>query len=305
MTPNKILWLAFAALIFCSLAADLGVFHRRAKTASFRQSLAWVLIWFMLAMLFNAGVWWHRGPEQALQFFTGYVIEISLSMDNVFVFVSIFAFFAVPAAYQHKILFWGILGAMILRGLMIGLGCALVAKFAWILYIFGGFLILTGIKMALKSAEPVGPERNPVVRLVRKVVPMADGYRGSNFFVRENGRLLATPIFLVLVLVEASDVVFAVDSVPAIFAITTDPFIVFTSNIFAILGLRSLYFVLAAAMDKFHLLHYGLGAVLVFVGTKMLLDHTRFEVGTLASLVVVGAILAVSVIASLLRPPRE
>ena len=293
-------WLGFAVLIFCSLAVDLGLFRRKPKSGTLRESLAWVLIWITLAMLFDAVIWMHHGPQKSLEFLTGYVIEISLSMDNVFVFISIFAFFAVPATSQHKILFWGILGAMILRGLMIAVGCALVAKFSWIFYIFGGFLILTGIKMALTRGEEIEPDRNPVVRFFRRLLPITDGHRGAKFFVRENGRLMATPIFLVLAVVEASDVVFAVDSVPAIFSITTDPFIVFTSNIFAILGLRSLYFVLARAADKFHLLHYGLGAVLVFVGAKMLLERTAYRIETLPSLAVVGVILAVSVIASLM-----
>ena len=306
MSPTQILWVGFAALIFLALTADLGVFHRAAKTESFRQSLAWVLIWFTMAMLFNAGVWFHRGPEKALEFLTGYVIETSLSMDNVFVFVLIFSYFAVQSAYQYKILFWGILGALILRGLMIGIGCALIAKFIWVLYFFGAFLIFTGLKMAFKGGgEKIEPEKNPVVRLFRRAVPMTPDFRGAKFFVRDDGRLRATPICLVLALVETSDVVFAVDSVPAIFAITTDPFIVYTSNIFAILGLRSLYFVLARAMGKFALLHHGLGAALVFIGAKMLLDHTRFKTGALFSLAVVGVILAVPVIASLLKPPRE
>jgi tellurite resistance protein TerC len=306
MSPTQILWAGFAALIFLALAFDLGVFHRVAKAESFRRSLAWVLIWFTLAMLFDAGVWFHRGPDKALEFLTGYVIEISLSMDNVFVFVLIFSYFAVPTSYQHKILFWGILGALVLRGLMIGLGCALVMKFAWILYIFGAFLIFTGFKMAFKGAEEkIEPEKNPVVKLFRRFIPMTPDFCGAKFFVRDGGRLRATPICLVLALVEASDVVFAVDSVPAIFAITTDPFIVYTSNVFAILGLRSLYFVLARVVEKFHALHYGLGFVLVFVGVKMLAGHSRFEIGTLPSLAVVGVILAVSVIVSLLRPVRS
>lgn len=303
MTSTQILWAGFAALLLVAMALDLGVFHREAKARSFRESLAWVMIWGTLAMVFNAGVWFHRGPDKALEFLTGYVIEISLSMDNVFVFVMIFTYFAVPATHQHKILFWGILGALVFRGIMIGLGCALIERFAWILYLFGAFLIYTGIKMACKGAdEKLEPERNPIVRLFRRFIPMTSGFRGARFFVRENGRLLATPMGLILALVEATDIVFAVDSVPAIFAVTTDPFIVYTSNVFAILGLRSLYFVLAHAVDKFRCLHYGLGLVLVFVGAKMLLEHTRFAIDTLVSLAVVGVILAVSVIVSLLLP---
>lgn len=305
MNPSIVLWSAFAAFIICALVVDLGILHRKDKAASFRESLAWVMVWGTLAMLFNAGIWFHRGPDKALEFFTGYVIEISLSMDNVFVFVMLFNYFAVPPAYQRKVLFWGILGALILRGAMILLGTGLVERFHWLLYIFGAFLVFTGIKMAFKSGEQIHPDKNPVVRIFRRLFPVTDGYRGSHFFVREQGRLMATPMAVVLVMVEATDVVFAVDSVPAIFAITTDRMIVLTSNIFAILGLRSLYFVLARVMDKFAYLNYGLGIVLVFVGVKMLIDRTRFEIDTLVSLVVVAVILLLSVILSLLKPPKK
>ena len=304
MTPNLPLWIGFAALVVCALALDLGVFHRKAKAASFRESVAWVMVWATLAMLFNMGVWMFRGPDKALEFFTGYVIEISLSMDNVFVFVMIFSYFAVPPAYQRKVLFWGIMGALILRGTMILVGAELVERFHWLLYLFGAFLVFTGIKMAFKSDEHIKPDRNPLLRAFRRLFPVTPDYRGDRFFVREGGRLFATPMAVVLVLVEATDVVFAVDSVPAIFAITTDPFIVLTSNIFAILGLRSLYFVLARVMDKFAYLNYGLGLVLVFVGIKMLIDHTSFAIATPVSLAVVASILLLSIILSLLRPPR-
>jgi tellurite resistance protein TerC len=317
MTPTQIMWIGFGVLIFASLALDLGIFHRKAKSESFRQAMAWVLVWFMLAMLFNAGIWYEHGPQKALEFTAGYLIEISLSMDNVFVFVTIFSYFAVPPESRHKILFWGILGAMILRGVMIWLGIEMIEHMSWIIYIFGAFLVFTGFKMAFKGEEKIEPEHNPVVKLFRRFVPMTHNHRSHHFFVREHGKLLATPICLVLACVETSDVVFAVDSVPAILAITRDPFIVYTSNIFAILGLRSLYFVLAHAVNKFHLLHYGLGAVLVFVGAKMILEHMdltlqlanghtiELQVGTLLSLVVVGSILLLSIIASLLRPAKK
>jgi tellurite resistance protein TerC len=223
-------------------------------------------------------------------------------VDNVFVFALLFSYFAVPPKYQHKVLFWGILGALLMRAAMIGLGAALITRFSWVIYVFGAFLILTGIKMILKREEEIHPERNPVVRWFKKLMPVTADYRGGRFFVRENGVRMATPLFVVLLLVEISDLIFAVDSIPAIFAVTTDPFIVYTSNVFAILGLRSLYFALAGVMDKFHYLKIGLGVVLAFVGVKMLLAHSPWKIDTFVSLGVIGAILAASVIGSLLRP---
>ena len=255
-------------------------------------------------MLFNLGVWHYAGSEKGLEFLTGYVIEKSLSVDNVFIFVLLFSYFAVPQVYQHKVLFWGILGALIMRAIMIGIGAALLAKFAWIIYIFGGFLILTGIKMIVKREEEIHPERNPVVRWFKKLMPVTADYRGDKFFVRENGIRHATPLFVVLILVEISDLIFAVDSIPAIFAVTKDPFIVYTSNVFAILGLRSLYFALAGVMDKFHYLKIGLGVVLTFVGVKMLLGHTEWRIDTHFSLGVIVAILTASVVASLMWPKK-
>ena len=286
------------------LALDLGVFHRKAHVVTFRESIAWTAVWVALALLFNGWIWHHYGPQKALQFFTGYLIEKSLSVDNVFVFALLFSYFAVPAVYQHKVLFWGILGALVMRAIMIAAGAALIAKFTWIIYVFGAFLILTGIKMVVKREEEIHPERNPVVRWFKRLMPVTADYRRDKFFVFENGRRYATPLFVVLLLVEVSDLIFAVDSIPAIFAVTTDPFIVYTSNVFAILGLRSLYFALAGVMGKFHYLKIGLGAVLAFVGVKMLLAHTAYKIDTLVSLGVVAGILAVSVVASLLRPSR-
>ena len=302
MTDTFWLWTGFNLFVLAMLALDLGVFHRKARVVTVKESLAWTFAWVTLALVFNAGLWHFAGSQKALAFFTGYVIEKSLSVDNVFVFALLFSYFSVPPLHQHKVLFWGILGALVMRAAMIILGAALIAKFAWIIYLFGGFLILTGIKMIVKREEQLHPERNPVVRGFKRLMPVTADYRGDRFFVRENGVLAATPLFVVLLLVEFSDLIFAVDSIPAIFAVTTDPFIVYTSNVFAILGLRSLYFALAGVMDKFHYLKIGLGAVLTFVGIKMLLAHTPWKIDTLVSLAVIVLILAASVGWSLLKP---
>ncbi|HPA82671.1 MAG TPA: TerC family protein, partial [Thermoanaerobaculales bacterium] len=286
------------------LALDLGVFHRKAHVVGFKESMTWTVVWVVLALIFNAGIWHFSGSQKALEFFTGYVIEKSLSVDNVFVFAMLFSYFAVPPIYQHKVLFWGVLGALVMRAAMIALGAALIAKFSWIIYLFGAFLILTGIKMVLKREEEIHPERNPVVRLFKRLMPVTSDYRGDRFFVVENGLRHATPLFVVLLLVEFSDLIFAVDSIPAIFAVTTDPFIVYTSNVFAILGLRSLYFALAGVMGKFHYLKIGLGVVLSFVGVKMMLAHSPYKIDTLVSLGVVVGIIAASIVASVLRPRK-
>jgi tellurite resistance protein TerC len=302
MIDTIYLWVGFNLFILGMLAIDLGIFHRKAHTVGFREAITWSTVWVCLALIFNAGIWHFAGKEKALEFFTGYLIEKSLSVDNVFVFALLFSYFAVPTKYQHKVLFWGILGALVMRAIMIGLGAVLITRFTWIIYVFGVFLILTGIKMIVKRAEEIHPERNPVVRWFKRFVPVTADYREDKFFVREYGRLVATPLFVVLLLVEITDLIFAVDSIPAIFAVTTDPFIVYTSNVFAILGLRSLYFVLAGVMHKFHYLKVGLGVVLAFVGVKMLLGHSPYKIDTLVSLGVVAGVLAISVIASLLRP---
>ena len=304
MTDTLWLWIGFNVFVLLMLALDLGVFHRKAHVVTFRESITWTAVWVVLALIFNAGVWHYAGPQKGLEFFTGYLIEKSLSVDNVFVFALLFSYFAVPPIYQHRVLFWGILGALIMRAIMIAAGAALISNFAWIIYIFGAFLIATGIKMIVKRQEEIHPERNPIVRLFKRWMPVTSDYRGEKFFVLENGRRYATPLFIVLLLVEFTDLIFAVDSIPAIFSVTTDPFIVYTSNVFAILGLRSLYFALAGVMHKFHYLKVGLGAVLAFVGVKMLLAHSPYKIDTLISLGVVVTILALSVIASLLRPPR-
>ncbi|RFC42411.1 MAG: tellurite resistance protein TerC [Verrucomicrobia bacterium] len=305
MTDSLWLWFGFNAFILVMLALDLGVFHRKSHLVSLKESLTWTAVWVCLALLFNAGLWYYAGPAKALEFFTGYLIEKSLSVDNVFVFALLFSYFAVPPVHQHKVLFWGILGALVMRAAMIGVGALLITKFAWIIYVFGAFLILTGIKMIVKREDAIDPSRNPVVRWFNRLMPVTADYRGDKFFVRENGLRAATPLFVVLMLVEMSDLIFAVDSIPAIFAVTNDPFIVYTSNVFAILGLRSLYFALAGAMDKFHYLKIGLGVVLVFVGTKMLLAHTPWKIDMLASLVVIVVILATSMVWSLLRPRKK
>ena len=302
MTESLWLWVGFNAFVLAMLALDLGVFHRKAHVVSLKESLTWTAAWIGLALLFNAWLWYHYGPTKAVQFFTGYVIEKSLSVDNVFVFALLFSYFAVPPLYQHKVLFWGILGALAMRAVMIAVGAVLIAKFAWIIYVFGAFLILTGIKMIVKREEEMHPERNPVVRGFKTLMPVTPDYRADKFFVRENGIRMATPLFVVLLLVEFSDLIFAVDSIPAIFAVTTDPFMVYTSNVFAILGLRSLYFALAGVMDRFHYLKIGLGVVLTFVGVKMLLAHTSWKLDTLVSLSVIVLVLAVSVAWSLVKP---
>ncbi len=304
MTNNLWLWIGFNVFVLLMLALDLGVFHRKAHVVTFKESMAWTVVWVTLALIFNLVVWHYMGPQKGLEFFTGYVIEKSLSVDNVFVFALLFTYFAVPALYQHKVLFWGILGALIMRAIMIFLGAALIERFTWIIYIFGAFLILTGIKMIVKREEEIHPERNPLVRWFKKLMPVTNDYRGDKFFVRENGVRMATPLFIVLLLVEFSDLIFAVDSIPAIFAVTKDPFIVYTSNVFAILGLRSLYFALAGVMDKFHYLKIGLGVVLTFVGVKMLLGHTPYKIDTLVSLGVIVTVLAASIVVSLLRPKK-
>lgn len=302
MIDQTWLWIGFNLFVLAMLALDLGVFHKKCHVVTFKESMSWTVVWVSLALLFNLGIAHYFGPEKGLEFFTGYVIEKSLSVDNVFVFALLFSYFAVPPIYQHKVLFWGVLGALVMRAGMIVLGAALITKFAWIIYIFGAFLILTGLKMIFKKEEEIHPENNPVVRWFKKLMPVTPDYRGDRFFVREKGILMATPLFVVLILVEISDLIFAVDSIPAIFAVTTDPFIVYTSNVFAILGLRSLYFALAGVMDKFHYLKLGLGVILTFVGVKMLLVHTPYKIDTLLSLGVIVIVLTTSVVCSLLKP---
>jgi len=286
------------------LALDLGVFHRRAHEIKVKEALRWTFVWIGLALAFNLGIYFWFGSECALEFLTGYLIEKALSVDNLFVFLVIFSYFAVPPALQHRVLLWGILGALVMRALFIVLGAALLQTFHWVIFLFGGFLLLTGIKLLFQREDSVHPEKNPVLRLVKRVIPTVSDYHGTHFFVRESGRLLATPLLLVLVVVEATDIVFAVDSIPAIFAVTDDPFIVYTSNVFAILGLRALYFALAAALGRFHYLKFGLGLVLAFVGIKMLITDF-YKIPIVISLAVVVGLLGTSMLASWLWPPRR
>jgi tellurite resistance protein TerC len=315
------MWVGFNLFVLAMLALDLGVFHRKAHTVSVKEATIWSVVWISLAMLFNLGIYlfWDRlvpgsaysNGDAALSFFTGYLIEKSLSVDNIFVFVLIFSYFSVPTQYQHRVLFWGILGALVMRAALILVGAALIERFHWIIWIFGAFLIFTGIRMALHKDEELHPEDNPLIKGVKRFVPVADGYEGPRFFVRQASKLMATPLFLVLLMVESTDLVFAVDSIPAIFAVTQDPFIVYTSNVFAILGLRSLYFLLAGVIDKFYYLKLGLSVVLSFVGVKMLLPDlselitgVSYKIPTVLSLGVIAVILSVAVIASLLRSRR-
>jgi len=294
------LWVGFNLFVLAMLALDLGVFHRKAHVISLREAATWSVVWVSLAMAFNAILYVWRGPEPALQFFTGYLIEKSLSVDNIFVFVLIFGAFAVPPAYQHRVLFWGILGALVMRGALIAVGATLLKEFHWIIYVFGAFLIFTGVKMALHRDFEIHPERNLVVRLFRRIMPVSSEYHADRFMIRQAGKWVATPLLLVLVLVESTDLVFAVDSIPAIFAVTQDPFLVYTSNVFAILGLRSLYFLLAGVMDRFSYLKLGLSVVLAFVGTKMVLVDI-YKIPTTVSLAVIAGILITAIVASLLR----
>jgi tellurite resistance protein TerC len=294
-------WGVFIVLVLAMLVLDLGVVHRKEHRVELREAVVWSVVWTVIALAFNAWIYFRFGPQPGLEFLTGYVIERSLSFDNIFVFVVIFGYFAVPAEHQHRILFWGILGALVSRGVFIGMGTALLTRFEWLIFVFGAFLIYTGINILRNKETEVQPERNPVLRLFQRFVPLTPRYHGKHFFIRENGRRLATPLMLVLVVVEATDVIFAVDSIPAVLGVTRDPFIVFTSNIFAILGLRALYFLLAGLMHKFQYLSYGLGLVLVFVGGKMLTDRW-YEIPVQVSLGIVLGLLTVSVAASLLRP---
>ncbi len=297
------LWIAFNVFVLGMLALDLGIFHRKAHAVSIKEASVWSAVWITLALIFNLGIYFAWGSDQALEFLTGYVIEKSLSVDNLFVFLMIFQYFNTPSEYQHRVLFWGILGALILRAIFIAAGAALLANFHWMMYVFGGFLIVTGIKMYLQGDEKIEPEKNPVVRLFERCVPVVKRYEGQKFFIRENGKRYATLLMLVLVVVETTDVIFAVDSIPAIFAITRDPFIVYTSNVFAILGLRALYFMLAGIMEMFVYLKVGLSVVLVFVGTKMMLvDIYKVPIGV--SLGVIGAVLALSILASWIIKPQ-
>ncbi len=311
MEERSIYWIFFNVFVLLMLALDLGVFNRKAHEIKIKEALVWSGIWIILALSFNLGLYYFYLPpegytkaDSALQFLTGYVIEKSLSIDNIFVFVLIFSFFKVPAKYQHKVLFWGILGALVMRVIFIFAGVALINQFAWIIYVFGAFLIFTGIKLVTQKDKEIHPEKNPVLKLFKKFFRVTDKYDKGKFFTLERTGKAATPLFVVLIMIETTDLIFAVDSIPAILAVTNDPFIVYSSNVFAILGLRSLYFAIAGLVKLFHYLHYGLAAILILVGIKMILNHyySAKIISTELSLILIVGILASSVIASLLKP---
>lgn len=304
MEHSLLLWGIFNVFILAMLAIDLFVFNREAHEVSIKESLSWTGLWISLSLLFGVGVYYYLGYDTALEFYAGYLIEYSLSVDNIFVFLLIFSYFKVPAKFQHKVLFWGILGALVFRLLFIFAGVALLERFHWIIYIFGSFLVFTGIRLAMEKDKEVHPERNPILIVVRKFIPVTKNYHGDTFFIKKMGRLIATPMFIVLIVIETTDIIFALDSIPAILAITRDEFIVYSSNAFAILGLRALYFALSGIMRLFHYLHYGLSAILIFVGIKMLISEF-YHIPTPYALGFIALTLATSVIASILSPKEK
>jgi len=301
MSHQILLWVGFNIFVLILLALDLGVFHRGARVIKVKEALWWSAVWIVVALLFNVVVYFWRGADIALQFLTGYLIERSLSVDNLFVFLLIFNYFRVPSHYQYKVLFWGILGALIMRAFFIATGIALINMFHWVIYVFGAFLIIIAVRMAFEKEKEIHPEKNPVLRLFRRFMPVTEDYVAGKFFTRKNKKSFATPLFVVLLVIETTDVIFAVDSIPAILAITTDPFIVYTSNVFAILGLRALYFALAGAMELFHFLNMGLAIILAFVGVKMLLSKF-YEIPVSVALGVVILTLVITIVASIMFP---
>ena len=305
MDTPILFWILFNAFVLLMLALDLGVFHRKSHEVSLREALTWTGVWIFLALVFNGILFYWKGQQQALEFFTGYLVEKALSVDNIFVFIMIFTYFQVPSKYQHKVLFWGIIGALIMRVIFIFAGAALIQKFHFTIYVFGALLIYTGYKMFFHNNTKIEPDKNPVIRFFKRFMPVTPGLQGDKFFVKIDGKRVATPLFLVLILIETTDLIFAVDSIPAILAITQDQFIVYTSNVFAILGLRSLYFALAGVVNRFWLLSYGLAVVLVFVGAKMLLVDV-YKIPIELSLAVIASIIALSVILSFnIKPPKK
>jgi tellurite resistance protein TerC len=304
MEVTPVFWIAFNAFLLTMLLIDLGVFNRKSHVISFKESLTWVGVWVTLSMVFAFLVYELFGKEKALMYLTGYVIELSLSVDNLFVFILIFSFFSVPAEYQHRVLFWGILGALVMRLIFIFAGAALLERFDWMIYFFGVILVYSGIKMVTEKDKKIDPEKNVIIKFLRRTLPISNQYHGDKFFVRENGKVVATLLFVVLVMIEVTDLVFAVDSVPAILAITTDRFIVYTSNAFAILGLRSLYFALAGVMGLFRYLPYGLSVILVFIGAKMLL-HSFVPISVEVSLMVVMGVILISILTSVLIKEKK
>ena len=298
------LWIAFGVVVVLMLAIDLGVFNRKAHEIGFREALIWSIVWTVVALLFNGAVFLSAGPERGLEFFTGYVIERALSFDNLFVFVLIFSYFGVPRQYHHRALFWGVVGALVTRALFIAAGVALIVRFEWILYFFGAILVYSGWKMLKEKDVEVHPDRNLIIRAARTLFPVTAEFGAGRFFLRKDRRLLLTPLFLVLITIETTDIVFAVDSIPAVFGVTHDPFIAFTSNIFAILGLRASYFLLESVLKTFKFLSHGLSVVLIFIGLKMLLvDFVHIPIGT--ALAIVIAVLAVAIVASLIGQRRK
>lgn len=304
MSENAILWASFNVFVLAMLALDLGVFHRKSHTVTTREALTWTSVWITLAMFFNIFVYYYFDKEKAVEFFTGYLIEKSLSVDNIFVIIMIFSYFNVPTSYQHKVLFWGILGALVMRVIFILAGVELIHKFHWLIYIFGGFLVVTGIRMLTTGDAKLEPEKNPLVKLARKFLPFTETFEGDNFFIRRDARIWATPLFLVVILIEATDLIFAVDSIPAIIAISDDSFIVYTSNVFAILGLRSLYFALSGIEKYFQYLKYGLSAILIFVGIKMTITDL-YKIPVEISLIAIVFILAIAMLASVIVRKEE
>jgi len=301
---SPLLWAGFIGFVLMMLAIDLGIFHRKAHEVSLKEAGAWSAVWVAFAGVFTALVYTWFGPERALEFTTGYLIEKALAVDNIFVFVIIFSAFSIPAAYQHRVLFWGVLGALVMRAAFILAGGAFLQRFHWAIYVFGGILAITGVKLLVQRNQEIHPERNPLVRAFQRIFPVTHEPAGDKFTVLKNGRRYATPLLLALVAVEVTDLIFAVDSIPAIFAVTSDPFIVFTSNIFAILGLRSLYFLLAGIITKFVYLKVGLSLVLIFVGAKMLLMDV-YKIPIAVSLGIIASILGMSVVVSWLKPPSS
>lgn len=303
MIINEFVWAGFLLFVALMLALDLGVFHRKSHEVKIKEALIWSAVWISMAMIFNYGVYVFLGKQKAIEFLTGYVIEKSLSVDNLFVFIMVFSYFNVDTKYQHKVLFWGILGALVMRAIFIFAGVALIQQFHWIIYVFGAFLIFTGIKMLVQKNEEIVPDKNPLVRLFKRFFPVTNTMHEGRFFVKINAKTMATPLFVVLLVIEFTDLIFAVDSIPAILAISTDTFIIFTSNVFAILGLRALYFALAGIAKLFYYLKYGLSAILVFVGVKMVIAGF-FKIPVMYSLLIIVGILTLSILGSVLFPKK-
>lgn len=304
MEHSLTLWVVFNIFIVSMLIIDLTIFNREPEEISIRKALGWTAVWVILAVIFGIGLYFYMDPESSLDFFTGYLIEKSLSVDNIFVFLLIFTYFGVDPKYQHRVLFWGIFGALVFRLIFILIGVALIEQFHWVIYIFGAFLIFTGIKLAFEKDKEINPHRNPVLKVVRRFVPVTKNFHGEKFFIKRNGKWIATPMFIVLVMIETTDIVFAFDSIPAIMAITRDTFIIYSANAFAILGLRALYFALSGVMRLFHYLHYGLALILVYVGTKMMLEDL-VQIPTLVTLSVIILTISFSILLSIIYPKKE